>query len=38
VLAASMRAIVGERPKPIPVDAMREPDRKRIFDGLAEAA
>jgi hypothetical protein len=38
VLAAAMRSVVGDRPKPIPVDAMREPDRSRIFDGLAEAA
>ena len=38
VLAASMRAIVGDRPKPMPLDAMNEPDRSRIFDGLAEAA
>jgi glycine C-acetyltransferase/8-amino-7-oxononanoate synthase len=38
VLADAMRAIVGDRPKPIPVDAMREPERGRIFDGLAEAA
>jgi 8-amino-7-oxononanoate synthase len=38
VLAAAMRAIVGDRPKPVPVEAMREPDRGRIFDGLAEAA
>jgi hypothetical protein len=37
-LAASMRAVVGDRPKPIPVEATREPDRGRIFDGLAEAA
>jgi hypothetical protein len=37
-LAAAMRAVVGDRPKPVPVDAMREPDRSRIFDGLAEAA
>jgi glycine C-acetyltransferase/8-amino-7-oxononanoate synthase len=38
ILAASMRTIVGERRKPVPVEAAREPDRKRIFDGLAEAA
>ncbi|HEX4735751.1 MAG TPA: 8-amino-7-oxononanoate synthase [Thermoleophilaceae bacterium] len=38
VLAASVRAIVGDRPKPLPVEASREPDRPRIFDGLAEAA
>jgi glycine C-acetyltransferase/8-amino-7-oxononanoate synthase len=38
VLAASMRAIVGDRPKPVPVEALREPDRGRIYDGLAEAA
>jgi glycine C-acetyltransferase/8-amino-7-oxononanoate synthase len=38
VLAASMRAIVGDRPRPVPVDALHEPDRSRIFDGLAEAA
>jgi len=37
-LAAAMRAVVGDRPKPVPVEAMREPDRSRIFDGLAEAA
>jgi hypothetical protein len=38
VLAASVRAIVGERPKPLPVEASAEPDPSRIFDGLAEAA
>jgi glycine C-acetyltransferase/8-amino-7-oxononanoate synthase len=38
VLAAAMRSVVGDRPKPISVEAMREPDRSRIFDGLAEAA
>jgi 8-amino-7-oxononanoate synthase len=38
VLADAMRAVVGDRPKPVPVEAMREPDRRRIFDGLAEAA
>jgi len=38
VLAASVRAIVGDRPKPLPVEATGEPDRRRIFDGLAEAA
>ena len=38
VLAAAMRSVVGERPQPIPVEAMLEPDRSRIFDGLAEAA
>jgi glycine C-acetyltransferase/8-amino-7-oxononanoate synthase len=37
-LAAAMRAVVGDRPKPVPVDASREPDRSRIYDGLAEAA
>jgi glycine C-acetyltransferase/8-amino-7-oxononanoate synthase len=36
VLAASMRAVVGEQP--VPVDALREPDRSRVFDALAEAA
>ena len=38
VLAAAMRAVVGDRPKPISVEAMRDPDRSRNFDGLAEAA
>jgi glycine C-acetyltransferase/8-amino-7-oxononanoate synthase len=38
VLAGAMRAIVGDRPRPVPAEAMREPDRSRIFDGLAEAA
>jgi glycine C-acetyltransferase/8-amino-7-oxononanoate synthase len=38
VLAASMRAVVGDRPRPVPVEAMHEPDRRRIYDGLAEAA
>src|SRR5204862_4217482 len=33
VLAASVRTIVGDRPKPAPVEALREPDRRRIFDG-----
>src|SRR5207253_4368192 len=37
-LAAAMRAVVGDRPQPLLVDAMREPDRSRIYDGLAEAA
>jgi 8-amino-7-oxononanoate synthase len=37
-LAAAVRAVVGDRPKPVRVEAMREPDRSRIFDGLAEAA
>jgi len=38
VLAASMRAVVGELPKRIPVEAGAEPVRGRIYDGLAEAA
>jgi glycine C-acetyltransferase/8-amino-7-oxononanoate synthase len=38
VLAASVRAVVGDRPRPVPVEASAEPDRGRIFDGLAEAA
>jgi hypothetical protein len=38
ILAATMRAVVGDRPKPVPVEAVRDPDRKRVFDGLAEAA
>jgi hypothetical protein len=38
VLAAAMRAIVGDRPKPVPVHAEGDPVRGRIFDGLAEAA
>jgi glycine C-acetyltransferase/8-amino-7-oxononanoate synthase len=38
VLAASMRAVVGDRPRPVPVEAMHEPERRRIYDGLAEAA
>jgi hypothetical protein len=38
VLAKAMRAVVGDRPKPVPVEALREPDRSRVFDGLAEAA
>src|SRR4051812_3594175 len=38
VLAASMRQIVGDRPRAIPLEATHEPDRSRIFDGLAEAA
>jgi hypothetical protein len=38
VLADAMRAVVGDRPKPLPVEASAEPVRGRIFDGLAEAA
>jgi hypothetical protein len=38
ILAASMQAVVGDRPKPVPLDAMREPVRGRIYDGLSEAA
>ncbi|MFL5896764.1 MAG: 8-amino-7-oxononanoate synthase [Thermoleophilaceae bacterium] len=39
-LAAAMRAIVRERPQPepIPLDALADPVRGRIYDGLAEAA
>jgi hypothetical protein len=35
-----MRAVVSEQPKPapVPVEAMDEPVRGRIYDGLAEAA
>ena len=32
------RAVGGDPPTPISVAALREPDRSRIFDGLAEAA
>src|SRR6476619_3755762 len=38
ILAQSMRAIVGDQPKPLPVEAAGEPVRGRVFDGLAEAA
>jgi glycine C-acetyltransferase/8-amino-7-oxononanoate synthase len=41
ILAASVRSVVGEPPKPvapIPLEALAEPDRSRIYDGLAEAA
>jgi glycine C-acetyltransferase/8-amino-7-oxononanoate synthase len=38
VLAAAMRAVVGDRPKPLPSAAGAEPVRGRVFDGLAEAA
>jgi glycine C-acetyltransferase/8-amino-7-oxononanoate synthase len=38
VLAAAMRAVVGDRPKPLPSATGAEPVRGRIFDGLAEAA
>jgi glycine C-acetyltransferase/8-amino-7-oxononanoate synthase len=40
VLANAMRAVVSEQPKParVPVEAMDEPVRGRIYDGLAEAA
>src|SRR4051812_28323916 len=38
VLAAAVRAVVGDRPKPATIEAPREPDRSRVFDGLAEAA
>src|SRR5205085_2248886 len=31
VLAAAMRAVVGDRPKPLPVEASAEPARGRIF-------
>jgi 8-amino-7-oxononanoate synthase len=40
-LAKAVRAVVGEQPvqpAPVPVEALAEPDRTRIFDGLAEAA
>jgi 8-amino-7-oxononanoate synthase len=40
ILASAVRAIVGDRPKPapVPVEALGEPVRGRIYDGLAEAA
>jgi len=40
ILAASIRAVVGDRPKPVPVAAgtLAAPVRGRVFDGLAEAA
>jgi glycine C-acetyltransferase/8-amino-7-oxononanoate synthase len=38
VLAGAVRAVIGDRPQPVPIEAMREPDRSRVFDGLAEAA
>jgi 7-keto-8-aminopelargonate synthetase-like enzyme len=40
VLASAVRAIVGERPRPapVPLEALSEPVRGRIYDGLAEAA
>jgi glycine C-acetyltransferase/8-amino-7-oxononanoate synthase len=38
VLAAAMRAIVGDQPKPVAVEPSSEPVRGRVFDGLAEAA
>jgi len=38
VLAAAVRAVVGDRPKPAPIEGTHEPDRSRVFDGLAEAA
>src|SRR3954453_1692617 len=38
VLAAAMRTVVGDRPKPAPVESLNEPVRGRIYDGLAEAA
>jgi 8-amino-7-oxononanoate synthase len=39
-LAAAARSVVGDRPKPapVPLEALAEPVRGRIFDGLAEAA
>jgi hypothetical protein len=36
-LAAAVREVVGELPKPAPV-ALPDPVRGRIYDGLAEAA
>jgi len=39
VLAEAIRAIVGEQPaEPIRLEKFAEPDRSRVFDGLAEAA
>jgi 8-amino-7-oxononanoate synthase len=42
ILAAAVRAVVGDRPKPapapLPLDGIEEPVRGRIYDGLAEAA
>jgi len=30
--------VIGDRPKPVPLEALGEPGPKRVFDGLAEAA
>jgi glycine C-acetyltransferase/8-amino-7-oxononanoate synthase len=38
VLAQCVRDVVGDRPLPLPAEALREPDRERVYDGLAEAA
>jgi glycine C-acetyltransferase/8-amino-7-oxononanoate synthase len=42
VLAEAIRAIVGEQPADVPApvatEPLPEPDRTRVFDGLAEAA
>jgi glycine C-acetyltransferase/8-amino-7-oxononanoate synthase len=39
VLAQAIRAIVGEQPaEPVVAEPFAEPDRSRVFDGLAEAA
>lgn len=39
VLAQAIRAIVGEQPaEPVALEPFAEPDRSRVFDGLAEAA
>src|SRR5205823_941681 len=40
ILAGAMRSVVGERPAPapVPIEALPEPNRSRIYDGLAEAA
>lgn len=39
VLAQAIRAIVGEQPvQPVAIEPVAEPDRTRVFDGLAEAA
>lgn len=39
VLAQAIRAVVGEQPaEPVALEPLAEPDRSRVFDGLAEAA
>jgi glycine C-acetyltransferase/8-amino-7-oxononanoate synthase len=37
-LAEAMRAVVGDRPRPRPVEATAQPIRGRVYDGLSEAA